>query len=324
MQIIESFTAITNMFERAHRVRYDAINGLTIEGLTPSEARLACIALEAADREHLARLVQQVAAAPAPVARPERHAQPVSAPAAQPENVKTTSPAPIAHKPSAPDSAPDSAPAAAPDTTLESAEATEMHAPEEAPPEPTPKMPPLPEPPAVREQPVLPPRSRGPKKPPPRLEEYARPKLPETGETHEDVRIVKHIDHGDGGRMIVRADGWHIKLDAKGKEVARIEGVAPAPAPAPEPSPEPEAQELEGEVSANDTSLPPPPPEVMASQMTRDVVQYLIDNGVRQRDDIVVECLRLKEQGAKAFANSKDEEAVRRRVMSTLTVMGVG
>jgi len=322
VQIIESFTAITNMFERAHRVRYDAITGLTIEGLTPSEARLACLALEAADREHLARLVQQAAATPARPAPPApvaRHAQPVPAPTAQPENVKAPSPAPIAHKPE-PQPAPQPEAPAAPDTTPESAEATEMHATEEAPPEPAPKMPPLPEPPAVREQPVLPPRSRGPKKPPPRIEEYARPKLPETGETHEDVRIIKHIDHGDGGRMIVRADGWHIKLDAKGKEVARIEGVAPAP----EPQPEPEAQEPEGEVSANDTSLPPPPPEVMASQMTRDVVQYLIDNGVKQRDAIVAECLRLKEKGAKAFANSKDEEAVRRRVMSTLTVMGVG
>lgn len=322
MQIIDSFTAITNMFERAHRVRYDAINGLTIEGLTPSEARLACLALEAADREHLARLVQQAASTPArptpppaPVARPTMPTPPdapVGAPHAAPEpptppeppHVPTEPPTALTDDHSAPDAAPvDTAP-----------EGASHAAPEPAPtPEVLPPRPPLP----VTVE--VPPRkvSSGPKKPPPRIEEYMRASLPKVGDKHEGVEITACRDHGDGGRLLVRADGVRVKLDAKGKEVTRVSGEPPDVSDV-------RTAEPATSIAANDTSLPPPPPEVMASQMTRDVVQYLIDNGVKERDAIVAECLQLKAKGAKAFTNSKDEEAVRRRVMSTLTVMGVG
>ena len=58
----------------------------------------------------------------------------------------------------------------------------------------------------------------------------------------------------------------------------------------------------------------------MKTRMTRDVLQWVMDQGVTDRDQIIAECERLKTNGAVAFSTCPD---VRQRASTVLTAMGV-
>jgi len=178
--------------------------------------------------------------------------------------------------------------------------------------------PPKPAPAEVVDTPKPDPKPKGRrKKAPPRANDLPVV-LPAVGDKHEGVEIVKVTDHGDGGRLLIREDGWRIKINAKGKEVTRVEGL-------PDVSDVKTAADLQSESAAGNGEAKElsPPDEVLRTRMTRDVLQWLIEQGVSEKDAIVKACVGLKDKGALAFEASKNEEAVRRRVTSTLTVMGL-
>jgi hypothetical protein len=341
MQSIESFTALADLLDRPRRVRFDGLTGLIIEGLTPNEAKLAVMALEALDKRSLVAIAQGHPVGPletpsaAPPAQPDgspnraqwqpaevRHTRAAPARDAQ-ETPERTEPEPVAGeidaKPAEPDDGvpepptvghPDPMPDPEPVTVAPDAsddeiaaaliENTERNMPDPMPEQPAPK----------------PKRRKGPKKAPPRVKDL--PKLPEAGDQHEGSDIIAVKDHSDGGRLLIRADGVRVKVDDKGTEIARSD------TPPPDVSDVPSAADLQTPPeSAKEERVTYPVPEaILQTRMTRDVVQHLVQHGVTDKDRIIAECLKLKDQGALAFQASKDEEAVRRRVTSTLTVMG--
>lgn len=162
------------------------------------------------------------------------------------------------------------------------------------------------------------PKSKCKKKAPPRPNELPV-SLPSVGEKHEGIEILSIKEHSDGGCLLIRADGWRIKLDAKANEVTRIEGLPPDVSDV-KTAADVQSERASGNGEAKELA---PPDEVLQTRMTRDVVQWLIEQGVTEKDAIVSACVGLKGKGALAFEASKNEEAVRRRVTSTLTVMGL-
>ena len=159
------------------------------------------------------------------------------------------------------------------------------------------------------------------KKAPPRPEELVT--LPNTGEKYEGVEIVSTKDHGDGGRLLVLADGWRIKLDKKGKVAAKIEGMPPEPAPEDTKS----GEELEAEAQVEDDDkfddLTMPPKELMETTSARNLIKWIHDNGVTDPEDIVQRCIELKAAGAVALQQCKDDDGVRRRANLMLGVLGL-
>lgn len=374
MQAIESFTAITTIIDARQRLaHYDALRGLTIEGLGPHEAKLVLLALEALDQPALVAIAQGQRVGP--VQAPPTPTQPANRAQWQPAQPKPEDPPaePVASEPGKATSAPAGAfevpeggqgtpeptkpPTVAPSNTsaypakppadqgaerastdvhelggdvellnVPSVQATE-------PPEDKPRKP----------------KHTGPLKPPPKPGEIrpdqrgapAAPKPPKkkpvdvsVGDTFDDATVADVITHKDGGRLLVLDNGWRVKLDARGKEVARVEGLPPG---SDEEAGTQSGEEMAATAAALgvtaeeleavqlDTPLDAPPANVMQSRMTREVIQWVLDQhgGAADKEVIMAACLDLKSKGALAFEASKDEEAVRRRVNSSLTVMGL-
>jgi hypothetical protein len=110
----------------------------------------------------------------------------------------------------------------------------------------------------------------------------------------------------EGGAVVTLTDGTRIKFDPKGNEVNRIVPEAKTQPPT-DAAPPP---------SSNTT----PPDDVMKTRMTRDVLKWVMDQGVTEREQIIAECERLKTNGAVAFSTCPD---VRQRASTVLTAMGV-
>ena len=138
------------------------------------------------------------------------------------------------------------------------------------------------------------------------------------GSEYKGAKVAKIVEHSDGGRLLVLEDGARVKLNKKGKEVARTD----AP---------PADIDLSGDLTpASEIKLKPKkekaaegeyPKTIMETRIAREVIEYLMSTGIEGLDAITVKCLELKAQGAKAFSSSPDDDAVRRRVRSSLTIM---
>lgn len=330
-QSIESFTVIATVLGRARKVHYNALDGLAIAGLHPAEAQMLVQVIERATAGTALSLVDASGAqsgrvsggpsSPPRAAQPQRPApaQPSrsqSAPERSPAPRPATTPPPEPRSalerssgvsegaPKAPsDAAPECAPGLVPERVEPPPVAGEIDSdPKRADltpeaPAPKPKRKRKPKHPAQPE--TRPPERQAPKK--------RNAKHPEPGDKFGGVDVVAVKDHSDGGRLLVLSDGVRVKLDATGKEVVRSD------------EPEPDVSDVP---TADERTTYPVSESLLSTLMTRDVLQHLLDHGVTDKERIIAECVKLKDRGAKAFAASKDEVAVRRRVTSTLTVMG--
>lgn len=396
MQQLESFTVVSDVVGTARKSNYDALNGLRIEGVSASEARLVLVALEALTKDNLVTLArgEQLTAAPVNQARwkpaahttPTSRTVPVGDPPPPPESDADAKGSEPANTPAdatpVPTVAPDAQDAAtdvsdapaepAPDTgavraqpsvTFEDVPPAEPVTPAEvaqvvnapvAAAEEEPAEEPSEAPTEEEEKPKRRRRKSKPERetrPDDRPAERRAPLKPargwKVGDTHEGNEVVQVSPHSDDGCLLVRADGWRIRLRKNGSEHARLQGFPPeegeadakpdlktagelaaeekaraAAKASPEPAPPEEVKADEAPapvVAESDTAVPD---EILQTKMTRVVLQYLIDKGVKGEDDLTAACMQLKAQGAAAFKASRDETAVRRRVCSTLMVLG--
>jgi hypothetical protein len=299
MQSIKSFTALASILGRNRTVRFDELAGLTIPNLTEPEAAYLVAALEQLPAPATRRTPAVVAPAPKPAV--------VMPPTPEPVTVAPTAAETVRAQPA------DTTPAPALGETVQAPPAQSVTVEPDLPPADI--VPPEPAPQPKRKRKAKP-KPKHPTQPETRPQERQAPKkkmkaetttivLPDAGQDYGGTRIVSVKDHSDGGRLLVLESGVRVKLDRAGTEIVRSDAGLPDVSDIP--------------TAAAGMAVPD---EVLQSRMTRDVVQYLIDSGVTEKEAIVAACVGLKDKGALAFAASKDEEAVRRRVTSQLTVMG--
>lgn len=162
-------------------------------------------------------------------------------------------------------------------------------------------------------------RTRGansaPLKAPPRVKDLPPSKpLPTTGDDYEGQKVAKAVEHSDGGRLLVLTDGVRVKLNGRGKEVART--AAP-----------PSDIDLSADLTPADEIVLKPkkekgahPQAIMDTRIVREVITHLLETGVEGIEPLTEACLELRAAGAKSFT-SLDDDAVRRRVRSSLTIM---
>lgn len=170
-------------------------------------------------------------------------------------------------------------------------------------------------------------------KPAPRPEELREQKREEgrhkVGDEHEGSTIVEIKEHPDKGRLLIRADGWRVRVDMDNKEVARMEGLPPdqkvdLPTAAELKNAEEEkAQESSPEAEGDSSNVPDLPEEMMQTKSSRDLVSHLLNEQGVARDDLIDVCIALKAKGAQAFAPTRGDDGVRRRVNAALTVLGL-
>lgn len=339
MHIIESFTAVATILNRTRRVHFDGLNGLTLEGITQAEARVLISALERIDAGALASRERSSQAPEASVAPSQNNVtqseaarqvsreafeRALTARAREAEQTPPSSSAEVRETASKPHFDAVDHSSADPSHTSESVENTEdlngkpaenddpdtFHArdAEEVNASITEDTTPSAAPRVVK---------RGQKLPPPRVHELPkRAPLPTLGDVYQGVGVRGIKDHSDGGRLLILDDGARVKLDADGNEVARMGSR--------------EITEAEHTDDIAPMAAPPPnedaavPDAVMKSTSVKEVITHFLNNGVKDRDSIIARCLTLKANGAVAFQGSRDEEAVRRRVNSTMIVMGLG
>jgi hypothetical protein len=142
-------------------------------------------------------------------------------------------------------------------------------------------------------------------------------KEPQTGDIFEGAVVTSVKPTVAGGAKVFLKNGVMVVFDDKGTELMRTDNRQKAASPP--------ALQVATDIAGE--SAPPPkedvlsvPDEVMKTRMTRDVLKWLLDKGVTDRDQIIAECERLKQNGAVAFSTCPD---VRQRASTVLTAMGV-
>lgn len=355
MQVIQSHTVITTFLDRARKATFNELDGLTLTGLTASEARVVCIVLDQLTQDEVTAIVQRSHAA-GPQPQPTPAASPPAAPPSPAPRKASSSPVQPLETVGGPTMAPQRAAAPqAPSATAANTSGKPAQAGrfEPIPVDPaaeehveavTRKAEPAPEPAAViskedneaAEAHAEAVRKRKKDKAQRKVVEDARPdeaKAPrkktatpghKAGDMHENVMVTDVKSHSDGGCLLVRADGWRIKLDKNGKEVKRLGGAPPDVSDVVKPASELEEKEATP-AKEEERKAYTVPTDVLEDPSARTLLTYLVDKvGIEGEDALVLECLKLKDKGAKAFAKSRDEVGVRRRVKASLTVMGMG
>lgn len=295
MKQVESFTAIATVLNSERVIRWSSLTGLTIEGLTQSDAAA------------ILRLIESVSAR----ARAAQTTSPVVAPDEIPVSKRAETPQ-ASQKPSVSAS---SRPDTAPDVPAEAPEPAPEPVPEPAPPEPAPSSAPA----SAKDS--APKEASGrkrtaPKKVSKKTNKKTGPwEAPSVGDIVEGsvVRSVKPTV--SGGAKVSLETGFTLVFDATGNELMRIDPKKQDKKTAISVVPDLE----DGETSAPASGLEVPD-EVMQTRMTRDVLKWVMDQGVTDRDQIIAECERLKQNGAVAFSTCPD---VRQRASTVLTAMGV-
>lgn len=157
------------------------------------------------------------------------------------------------------------------------------------------------------------------KKAPPRVHELPV-KFIKVGAKYGAIAVVEVKKQQDGGRLLILDNGDRVKLDKRANEVARVAGppldIEDDVVPATELAQPKEKDKLNGRGKI--------PQSILGTMRTREVLTFLVDQGFEDEDALIAEAFKLKELGAATFMQCKDEEAVIRRVKSTLVVMGRG
>ena len=355
MQPLESFTAIADVLGRNRKISFNELDGLTLSNLSGREATILVGAIEKLDGQLLAHLLagrtlvvadektgartpdsapnqaQWSAATPKPASEPatgpqKRSAAPRTAPSkpVDARTVETTAPQGATQAPLAADAfplyaqdGPAKEPAVLPKPKLPVDKPPAVVLVAEPTPEPKPKAKrPRPTPTAadlLGKAPTPTPKGKSEtkKKAPPRGAE-----LFAVGAKYQSVEIAKVVDHSDGGRLLILVDGARVKVSKKGKEIARTDA-PPADidlsvdfTPADEIKLKPKKEKEKGAH----------PQEIMDTRIVREVITHLLDTGVEGIEPLTEACLELRAAGAKSFT-SLDDDAVRRRVRSSLTIM---